>query len=185
MPTNLTILLFCLLPMLLLFKETHAKTVVAATTTDSPTPAPAPAPAQEPQPNKVTKQPCFYFFLLSCVDFVPVFLFSHSMGALKAVFNHKNVVLVVRRDVQRHSTRNLVCSSARSVVPNVCVFPLEPMATRKYVPATTTGRPKGEDPNALESSNFHNLRFLSIDLKTKKLPKSVLHSLCISINISN
>ncbi|XP_022640737.1 uncharacterized protein LOC106771576 isoform X2 [Vigna radiata var. radiata] len=90
-----------------------------------------------------------------------------SMGVLKAVFNHKIVVLVVRRDVQRHSTRNHVCSSARSVVPSVCVFLLEPMATRRYAPATTTGRPKGEDPNALESSNSHNLTFLSIYLKTK------------------
>ncbi|WVY98842.1 hypothetical protein V8G54_030993 [Vigna mungo] len=154
MPRNLTILLFCLLPMLLLFMETHAKNVIAPTTQ-----SPAPAPAQAHQSKKVTKQPCFFFCFFHCHVLILsfVFLISHSMGALKAVFNHKIVVLVVRRDVQRHSTRNHVCSSARSVVPNVCVFPLEPTATRKYAPATTTGRPKGEDPNALESSNFHNL----------------------------
>ncbi|XP_014513053.1 protein GAST1-like isoform X1 [Vigna radiata var. radiata] len=40
MPTNLTILLFCLLPMLLLFMDTHAKNVIAPTT-QSPAPAPA------------------------------------------------------------------------------------------------------------------------------------------------
>jgi len=59
------------------------------------------------------------------------------------------VVLVVRIDAQTHSTRSRACSSAKSVVRNVCVCPLEPMATRRYAPATTTGRPKGEDPNAL------------------------------------
>ncbi|QCE05395.1 gibberellin-regulated protein 13-like [Vigna unguiculata] len=50
MATNLTIILFCLLHMLLLFKETRAKILVA--TTESPTPAPAPAPAPAPQSNK-------------------------------------------------------------------------------------------------------------------------------------
>ncbi|KAL9319165.1 hypothetical protein ACSQ67_015682 [Phaseolus vulgaris] len=60
------------------------------------------------------------------------------------------VNLVVRIDAQTHSTRSHVCSSARSVVRNACVCLLEPMATRRCAPATTTGRPKGEDPNALE-----------------------------------
>jgi len=65
------------------------------------------------------------------------------------------VVLVVRIDVRTHSTRSHVCSSARSVVRNACVCPLEPTATRRYAPVTTIGRPKGEDPNALKSSIFN------------------------------
>ncbi|KAG5080691.1 hypothetical protein JHK86_004756 [Glycine max] len=59
-------------------------------------------------------------------------------------------VHVARRDAPKHTTRSRVCSSAINVVPNACVCHLELMVTRRSAHATTTGRPKGEDPNALE-----------------------------------
>ncbi|TKY53415.1 hypothetical protein E2542_SST24945 [Spatholobus suberectus] len=59
-------------------------------------------------------------------------------------------VLVARTDARTHSTRSRVCSSAKSAVPNACVCHLELTATRRSARATTTGRPKGEDPNAPE-----------------------------------
>ncbi|TKY53408.1 hypothetical protein E2542_SST24938 [Spatholobus suberectus] len=92
-----------------------------------------------------------------------------SMTPLKAVFNHKVkfdvkikmvhvdscmkfqiAVLVAQTDARTHNTRSRVCFSAKSVVPNACVCHLELMATRRSARATTTGRPKGEDPNAPE-----------------------------------
>ncbi|KAK7392964.1 hypothetical protein VNO78_21414 [Psophocarpus tetragonolobus] len=85
-------------------------------------------------------------------------LLSHqtrfSMASLKAVFNHKIVLHVVWIDAQTHSTRSHVCSSAKSVVPHACVCHQELMATKRFVLATTIGRPKGEDRNALEELMF-------------------------------
>ncbi|KAK7278946.1 hypothetical protein RJT34_23987 [Clitoria ternatea] len=69
---------------------------------------------------------------------------------LKAVFNQKSAVHAVKRDARKHITRSRVCSSAKSVVLNACVFLLELMVTRRFAPAMTTGRPKGEGPNALK-----------------------------------
>ncbi|KAK7300693.1 hypothetical protein RJT34_11541 [Clitoria ternatea] len=47
-------------------------------------------------------------------------------------------------------TRSHACFSARSVVPNASVFLLVPMATSKSALATTAGRQRKEDPNALK-----------------------------------
>lgn len=68
----------------------------------------------------------------------------------------QNVDHVAQLDVQIHNTRNRVCFSARSAVPSACVCLLELMATSRFALATTTGRPKEEDPNAPEASNFIN-----------------------------
>ncbi|KAK9926012.1 hypothetical protein M0R45_023268 [Rubus argutus] len=57
----------------------------------------------------------------------------------------------VQGDVARHSTTNHACSSARNAVLSVCVFLLASMATKLCALATTTGRPRKEDPNVLES----------------------------------
>ncbi|KAJ1385181.1 hypothetical protein SESBI_41873 [Sesbania bispinosa] len=57
-------------------------------------------------------------------------------------------------DVQRHITRNHACSSAISAVLNACVCLLELMETKMFAHAITTGRPKEEDPNALETLKF-------------------------------
>ncbi|WVZ07349.1 hypothetical protein V8G54_020695 [Vigna mungo] len=67
-----------------------------------------------------------------------------------------NVDHVAQLDVQIRNTRNRVCFSARSAVPSACVCLLELMVTSRFALATTTGRPKEEDPNALEASNFIN-----------------------------
>lgn len=67
----------------------------------------------------------------------------------------QNVVHVAEVDVQIRNTRNRVCFSARSVVRSACVCLLELMATSRFALATTTGRPKEEDPNAPEASKFH------------------------------
>ncbi|KAL2326028.1 hypothetical protein Fmac_025086 [Flemingia macrophylla] len=52
------------------------------------------------------------------------------------------------QDARTHITRSHACSSVKSAVPNACVCHLEPTATRRSALATTTGKPKGEDPNA-------------------------------------
>lgn len=57
-------------------------------------------------------------------------------------------------DAQTHNTRSHAYSFATSVVPSVCVCLLAIMATSRFALATTTGRPKGEDPNALKSFNI-------------------------------
>ncbi|KAK7355222.1 hypothetical protein VNO80_14472 [Phaseolus coccineus] len=169
MATNVFILLFCLVAILLLLKESHAMVVVATSESPAPAPAPGPGPAPAPAPTRPGPAPapqsnkvrllrcrkCLSKLIIkkrSMYNFDVFVLLSHRMAPLRAVLNHKIVVLVVRIDAQTHSTRSHVCSSAKSVVRNACVCPLEPMATRRYAPATTTGRPKGEDPNALESS---------------------------------
>ena len=58
---------------------------------------------------------------------------------------------VAKKDAQRRITRSHAYSSARSAVPNACVCLQELMATRRFALAITTGRPKGEGPNAPES----------------------------------
>lgn len=58
-----------------------------------------------------------------------------------------------RVGAQRRRTRSHACSSARSVVLNACVCLREPMETSRFAPATITGRPREEDPNALENGN--------------------------------
>ena len=63
----------------------------------------------------------------------------------------QNVGHVAQVGAQRHNTRSRACSSAKSAVPSAYVCLLGLMATSRFALATTTGRPKGEDPNAPES----------------------------------
>ncbi|KAF1860077.1 hypothetical protein Lal_00027930 [Lupinus albus] len=64
----------------------------------------------------------------------------------------QNAIHVVNIDAQKQSTGSIhACSIAQSVVPNAYVYLLELMATSKFVLAIITGRPRGEDLNALES----------------------------------
>ncbi|KAL6286802.1 hypothetical protein ACE6H2_011192 [Prunus campanulata] len=64
-------------------------------------------------------------------------------------------VLIVARP---HRTRNHACSSAKNAAPHAYVFLQAFMATNKFALATTTGRPKKDDPNALEKEYiFENL----------------------------
>ncbi|XP_027920442.1 uncharacterized protein LOC114178624 isoform X2 [Vigna unguiculata] len=126
MGRKLSIVVIFFVQMLLLVVENHAEIVVSTVE------APAPQPhkntthfAPPPQPNKNT---------------------THFPN---------NVVHVAEVDVQIRNTRNRVCFSARSVVRSACVCLLELMATSRFALATTTGRPKEEDPNAPEASKFH------------------------------
>ncbi|KAF4357864.1 hypothetical protein F8388_026454 [Cannabis sativa] len=55
-----------------------------------------------------------------------------------------------QEDAAKHNTINLACSSAKNAATSAYVFLLAIMATKLYAPATTTGRPRKEDPSALE-----------------------------------
>lgn len=59
----------------------------------------------------------------------------------------QSVVQDAPQDVQRRSTRSRVCSSAKSVVQNVCVCLRGLMGTNNFALAITTGRPKEEAPS--------------------------------------
>ncbi|XVF71409.1 hypothetical protein PTKIN_Ptkin12aG0034600 [Pterospermum kingtungense] len=52
-------------------------------------------------------------------------------------------------DAQQHHTKSHACSSASSAVPNAYASLLVLMATSKSALATTIGRPRKEDPSAL------------------------------------
>lgn len=77
-------------------------------------------------------------------------------------FNYilQNVVMLVIIDVQRLLTRSRVCSSAKSVVQNVCVFHLELMATNKNVRAITDGKLRKENRSAPNSWFFAPTRLV-------------------------
>ncbi|KAK9271479.1 hypothetical protein L1049_001838 [Liquidambar formosana] len=64
--------------------------------------------------------------------------------------------LIVAR---RHPTKSHACSSASNAAPSASVFLQALMATSKCALATTTGRPKKEDPNALEPSYLFPIQF--------------------------
>lgn len=59
-----------------------------------------------------------------------------------------------RGDVRGLSTISHACSSVRNAAGNVCVYHLVIMVTRLCALATTIGRPRKEDPSALELQNF-------------------------------
>jgi hypothetical protein len=67
----------------------------------------------------------------------------------------QSVLHVAPKDAQNQRSRSHACSSAKSVVLNACVFHRELMGTRNSALATINGRPREEDPNALEDF-FHN-----------------------------
>ncbi|KAG6580964.1 hypothetical protein SDJN03_20966, partial [Cucurbita argyrosperma subsp. sororia] len=52
-----------------------------------------------------------------------------------------------------HNTTNHACSSAKSAAGSACVCPLATTETKPCALATTTGRPRKEDPNALKKTN--------------------------------
>ncbi|GLT57637.1 hypothetical protein SLA2020_305950 [Shorea laevis] len=54
---------------------------------------------------------------------------------------------------QRLRTRSLACSSASSAVPNASAFLQALMVTGRSALATTTGRPRKENPSALDHLN--------------------------------
>ncbi|GAV69370.1 hypothetical protein CFOL_v3_12871 [Cephalotus follicularis] len=66
------------------------------------------------------------------------------------IFDPGSVDQDALEDVQIHNTRSHACSFAKSAVPSACVCLQELMATSKFALATMTGRPREEDPNALD-----------------------------------
>ena len=56
----------------------------------------------------------------------------------------------VLTDALPHPIRSLACSSVRNVVLSACVYLQVRTATSNLALATTTGRPRKEDQNALE-----------------------------------
>jgi hypothetical protein len=62
----------------------------------------------------------------------------------------QSAVHVAPKDAQKQRSRSHACSSAKSAVQSACVCLRELTGTRNPVLATTIGRPREEDPNALE-----------------------------------
>ncbi|PON93590.1 hypothetical protein TorRG33x02_105740 [Trema orientale] len=54
-------------------------------------------------------------------------------------------------DAAKHNTTNHACFSAKNAATSAFVCLLATMATKLCALATTTGRPREEDPSALES----------------------------------
>lgn len=65
------------------------------------------------------------------------------------VYMMQSVPPVVRLGARKQLTRNPACSSARNAAPSACAFLQEHTETSNSAPATTTGRPREEDPSAL------------------------------------
>ncbi|KAF3640438.1 BURP domain-containing-like protein [Capsicum annuum] len=77
-------------------------------------------------------------------------MLATTVLAANGKHHHANVCHNVQGGVAKHSTTSHACSSAKSAATSACVFHLVPMETRLFVHVTTTGRPRKEDPNALE-----------------------------------
>ncbi|GKV00182.1 hypothetical protein SLEP1_g12917 [Rubroshorea leprosula] len=71
-------------------------------------------------------------------------------------FNLQTANRNVHTVAQQLRTRSLACSSASSAVPNASAFLQVLMATGRSALATTTGRPRKENPSALD----HLINFL-------------------------
>ncbi|CAJ1970839.1 unnamed protein product [Sphenostylis stenocarpa] len=90
-----------------------------------------------------------------------------------------------RTVAQQHHTRSHACFSARSVVLNASAFLLVLTATSKSAPATTPGRPRKEDPNALKLNLFF-LSWASMPHTFTSLPFSfqritvLIDSICVA-----
>lgn len=63
----------------------------------------------------------------------------------------QNALHSAREDAARHSITNHACSSVRNVARSVCAFLRVSMVIKPSALATTTGRPRKEDPSALKS----------------------------------
>ncbi|KAG5013883.1 hypothetical protein glysoja_006059 [Glycine soja] len=66
------------------------------------------------------------------------------------LYDNKNAHHNARGDVARPNTTSPACFSVRSAAGNACVCPRGIMVIKLCALATTTGRPRKEDPSALE-----------------------------------
>ncbi|GER46040.1 cytotoxic and regulatory T-cell molecule [Striga asiatica] len=86
--------------------------------------------------------------MASKMAFLLCLLFIVSILAQK-----QNVEEDAEIDAQRHRSRSHACFFARNAAQSVCVCHLARTVTSKFALATTTGRPKGVDQNALEQKH--------------------------------
>ncbi|XVE61071.1 hypothetical protein DITRI_Ditri06bG0010400 [Diplodiscus trichospermus] len=82
---------------------------------------------------------------------------SQCMALLRAAFVPKSADPAAQPDARRHNTRSHACSSATSAAPSACVCRRELMETSKFALATTIGRPREEDPSALDHHHLIKL----------------------------
>ncbi|KAG2399049.1 uncharacterized protein HKW66_Vig0084690 [Vigna angularis] len=94
----------------------------------------------------MTKLLCVLLLALLAISMIT----TQVMAKDAAYHLDRNALLNAQEDVARHSTTSHACSSVKSAAKLAYVFPLATMGTSLCAPATTTGRPSVEDPNALE-----------------------------------
>lgn len=92
----------------------------------------------------------------------------------------QNALHSAREDAARHSITNHACSSVRNVAGSVCAFLRVSMVIKPSALATTTGRPRKEDPSALKSViiYFYFPPFAAI-INTSKEKRTVIPSSCL------
>ncbi|KAL6553012.1 hypothetical protein OROGR_006854 [Orobanche gracilis] len=71
----------------------------------------------------------------------------YGPGSLKSVLNAPRSA---RGDAAGPNTTNPACSSVKSAAKSASAYPRDFMVTKLFALATTIGRPKKEDQNALE-----------------------------------
>lgn len=98
----------------------------------------------------------FFLFFFHLYLF-QIILFDETNIGYTLIWCMQNVGHAAQIDAQIHNTRNRACSSAISAVPSACVCLLDFMATSRSALATTTGKPKGEDPNVPKFFNYFNI----------------------------
>ncbi|KAK4278015.1 hypothetical protein QN277_015918 [Acacia crassicarpa] len=80
----------------------------------------------------------------------------------------------VTTDALQLHTRSLACSSVRNAALNACVFLLVRTATSNPALATTTGRPRKEDPNAPEEIRVYDLLYALIISNVKRFSRIIM-----------
>ncbi|KAF7146350.1 hypothetical protein RHSIM_Rhsim04G0108900 [Rhododendron simsii] len=102
-----------------------------------------------PQPQPTGNLPMAAFILKGCIK-KGMFYFRYWSKTGQASLDHMSAGHNARRDARKRRTRSRACSSAKNAAPCACAYPQEPTATSSFALATITGRPREEDPNALE-----------------------------------
>ncbi|XVF16621.1 hypothetical protein REPUB_Repub10bG0048300 [Reevesia pubescens] len=97
-----------------------------------------------------------------------------------------------RGGAARPNTTSPACSSVRNAARNACVFLQGIMATKLCALATTTGRPRKEDPSALKLSRIFSPIFLpfisyfptlNIQFLVSEMSR-ILYPLCHSMRVT-
>ncbi|KAG5035455.1 hypothetical protein JHK87_010365 [Glycine soja] len=91
----------------------------------------------------------FYVLLLALLGISMIT--TQVMATDSAYHLDGSALLNAQEDVARHSTTSPAWSSANNAAKGAFVFLLATMGTSLCAPATITGRPSVEDPNAPEN----------------------------------